>query len=173
MSSRQDNRTTDQFKQDIKNCTMLERKLMQAYVDWLNTKVPGEDKYTFTDNGVDNTGEYIADPKKVTLDADFLLRRSGRPAYKIDIKFCRTENRYFHLKIGQLENYIQNNVAIVNFMDVDGPNPRFCILKPTDLAEWLEHGPKVKFWSKPCIRFKVSSEHLHWHPVRLNSKHSD
>lgn len=166
--NRKDNRTTKQFAKDIKECTKIERTLMTMYVDWLNSKVTDENKYTFVDNGVDNSGKYIAKDHKVTMDADFLLLRKGRPAYKIEIKFCRTENKNFHLKTSQLEYYIQNNVAVVNFMDVDGANPRFCILKPDDLAQWMEHGEKIEFkpWGyKECVRFPVKSEHLTWHKV--------
>jgi hypothetical protein len=167
---RQDWRTTEQFQSDIKDSTKLERKLMAAYVTWLNSRIRDENKYSFDDYSAGNDGEFIEDGK-VTCDADFLLRRSGRPAYKIDIKFCKPNKDCFHLKVNQLESYIQNNVAIVNFMGVNTDNPRFCILKPDELAEWLATGEQVKYrnWgNKLCIKFPVDSDHLVWHEVKLS-----
>lgn len=170
MRNRYDVRTKEQFKDDIKKATATEAVLMAVYVDWLNTNLDA-DKYTFSDHGIDNTGEFIEDGKKVTHDADFILQRKGKRNKKIDIKFCREERTCSHLKVSQLDSYVQDDVCIVNFMGLNGTNPRFCIIPPKDIVEWLRVGERVKFFpwgGQLCI--KLPNEEMTWHNVDLKGQ---
>lgn len=165
MHPRRDFRTKHKFAKDIKECTLIENKLMSKYVDWLNTNSKIPTPYYFEDHGIDNSGAYISDNKKVDTRADFLLKNLGRPSRKIEIKFCRKDMDVFHLKVSQIRKYIEADVCIVNFMGIDGPNPRFCILTPKMLKEALETGEKVFFkaWGKDCIRF--TNDTLKWNKI--------
>lgn len=164
-----DLRSKSQFEKHIKECTLIEKELMQVYVNWLNAKrSTGSPEYTFIDHGVDNTGKLIERSCDVDMSADFILRRLGRQDKKIDIKFCRPEHKIFHLKVSQMLEYIQEDVCIINFMGIDGKNPRFCILTPGALAQWLDLGERIKFrpWGgKEVIRFHNSD--FEWHKVQL------
>jgi hypothetical protein len=165
MEYRRDGRSVERFAQDLKDCHRVENQLMTLYVGWLNSRIRNDDKYSFEDNGVDNSGKLLTD-KQVTSAADFLLIRAGHSAKHIDIKFCREERKTFHLKVSQLNQYVKNNVAIINYMGSDGENRRFCIIKPDEIKWLLKYGEKVKFavWGyKECIRCYVND--FEWHKV--------
>lgn len=162
--SRFDFRTKEKFKKDIKECTKIESVLMKLYVDWLNS-IRDQDtaEYTYEDHGIDNSGEYL---DKVDARADFLLKRPGTRNKKIDIKFARKDVKVFHLKVNQIIQYIQDDVCVVNFIGAETDSPRFCIIPPSELSEWLRCGERVKYkaWGgKLCIRFPVDD--MEWHSV--------
>lgn len=150
MNYRFDNRSKDQFIKDIKECSIFEKELMQLYVDWLNKSKP---IYTYSDHGVDNTGEFIEKDGDVNSKADYVLHTEGKRDRRIEVKHCKPERNVFHLKTSHVKRCIKDDVCIINWMNTDGPNRRFCILTPKVLAEKLESGPHVKMWSKPVIRF--------------------
>lgn len=162
MKFRKDIRTDKQFEKDIAECTAIEQVLMQKYVDWLNSKLKDNNLYFFEDNGVDNSGNLIRDDKKVSTKADFLLKREGKPNRKIEIKFARKDIDSFHLKTYQLEKYILTDTCIVNFTNSDSDTPKFCILTPKTMSDYLKSGERVVFWQKPCVRFSVKDEKLNW-----------
>jgi hypothetical protein len=170
MSYRFDTRSEEQFKKDIKESTQIERKLMEVYVAWLNSggghRPAGS--YSFQDNGVDNSGEYIKDDKKVHTGADFILKTQGGRNKKVEIKFCRPEVSRFHLKVSQIKKYIENDVCIVNFMGIDSNQPRFCILTPAVMTKALRDNVPVKMWNKECIRFKNAD--MDWEYVTIPSE---
>lgn len=150
MSYRFDKRSKKDFIKHIKECSIFEKELMQLYVDWLNLK---SKIYSYSDSGIDNSGEFIEDDKKVTSKADFLLHKQGGRDRKIEIKHCKPERSVFHLKTSHVKRCIKEDVCIINWMNTDGPDRRFCILTPKVLAEKLKNGPHVKMWSKDVIRF--------------------
>lgn len=153
---RKDNRTLSQFKKDIKESSLTERKLMNLYLDFLNSKVTDNNYYYYLDNGIDNSGEFISNDKKVTSDPDFLLCRQGNPNHKIEIKFCKPDTDRFHLKLGHIKRCIKEDVCIINWMGIETENRRFCILTPKELKYWLKNGYHTSMWSKPCIRIMNS-----------------
>jgi hypothetical protein len=150
--TRRDNRNLQQFKQDIKISHKIELELMTIYVNWLNSAKGGG--YSFKNYGVDNSGKFIPNDREVSLNADFLLCRDSFSDRKIEIKFCREDYNEFHLKVHQINDYIKEDVCVVNFMGINTNKKRFCILTPTTLKEALNKGPIVTKWSKPCLRFK-------------------
>jgi len=155
---RLDSRTKEQFAADIKAATAQEKILMGLYVEWLNkTKGSGKAPYSFTDNGVDNSGEYL-EPGTAHAAADFILHKKGGRDKKIEIKFCRPERPEFNFKVAQMEKYVREDVCIINFMGVETQNRRFCIFTPKDLKEALASGERKRFWHKDCIRFKTNQQ---------------
>lgn len=156
-----DNRSKEQFSKDIKECTSIERLLMEDYVKYLNSRLNKKNHYKFIDHGVDNSGEFL-EAKKVVTKADFLLTHPNQPDRKIEIKFCRKNNSVFHLKIHQLESYIKKDVAIVNWMGIDTPEKRFCILTPQMMKDLLTNGKRIFFkpWMKECIR--IENKDMEW-----------
>lgn len=156
MSYRFDSRSKDEFVNDIKDCTVIERKLMEIYVSWLNSTK--KNKYTFSDNGVDNSGKFIEDDNKIHTSSDFILHTEGKRDKKIEIKFCRPLLPRFHLKINQIKKYISTDTCIVNFMGIESETPKFCILTPSMLQEYLNNGNRVVMWHKECIRFNCKDQ---------------
>lgn len=156
-----DNRSKAQFSKDIKECTSIERGLMQDYIKYLNNRPNAKHEYTFIDYGVDNSGNFL-ESSKVNTKADFLLKHPNQKDRHIEIKFCRKDNSAFHLKIHQIQQYIKKDVAIVNWMGIDTPNKRFCILTPVIMQELLKSGKRVFFkpWMKECI--KIENKDMVW-----------
>lgn len=152
---RLDSRTKEQFTADIKAATLQEKELIKLYVGWLNASGKGE--YSFTDHGVDNTGEYL-EPGTAHAAADFILHKKGGRDKKIEIKFCRPERPEFNFKVAQLEKYVREDVCIINFMGVETQNRRFCIFTPASLKEALASGERKRMWHKDCIRFKTNQQ---------------
>lgn len=161
---RQDKRSLDQFKKDIKSSHVTERRLMQAYVNWLNSR---QDKqpYDWKDNGVDNSGEYIEDPKKVKSTADFVLIREGQKPRTIEIKNSKKNNKDFHLKQNHINRALKEDICFINFMGTETDTPSFCILTPQMMAEAIKDRQRVFFWDKWCFKF-LTSEFI-FHPVVL------
>jgi len=149
---RKDKRTDEQFAQDILDCTSIEQKLMQLYVDDLNKRKGGG--YTFAAHGVDNKGKLIKDDKKVSTKADFLVTKNGI-SHKIEIKFSRPNNIDFHIKRSQLESYVKQDCCIIMFMGTDTDQIRYCIMLPQNYPHYLEHGQKKLLWGKDVIRFLI------------------
>lgn len=156
-----DSRTKAEFAKDIKDATAIESKLMKSYVLWLNFNRRAEPSYFFINNGIDNTGKYIADRQKVKAHADFLLCRVGRSPRKIDIKFCRKDYKSFHLKVNQLTKYLKDDVCIVNWMGIETPNRRFCIIRPKEIAKLLKTGRRKRKWSKDVI--EIYNTEVEWY----------
>lgn len=160
-SYRYDNRSESEFARHISECHKIERTLMKYYVNYLNRNKRKDTKYSFKDNGCDNTGNLIKNDKKVTTDADFLLLREGMPDRKIDIKFSKKDGTAFHLKVNQLKQYIKNDVCIICFCDAHGPNTRFCIITPAMQRQMLNAGKFIKFpqWGNKLVVKCLNSEH--------------
>jgi len=159
LSYRFDHRTKEQFIKNIKECSLIEHQLMTIYVDWLNSNIDDDNKFFFEDHGIDNTGAFIANSKNVDCRADFVLKRKGKKDKKIDIKFSKQHLDNFHLKVKHIQQYIYTDTCVVNFMGIDTPNPKFCILPPKDLNSWFICGKMIDYapWGyKPCIRFSVN-----------------
>ncbi len=163
MNYRKDKRTVEQFAQDIKDCSYIEKDLMILYVSWLNRNPARVADYWFEDFGCDNSGELIKEEGKVSTKADFLLHKPGFADRRIEIKFSRKDNETFHFKLNQLRSYVKNDVCIVNWMGIDTPNKRFCIYTPAQIKQLIASGDQVIFWDKPCIR--IQSEGCKWQTV--------
>ncbi len=165
MNYRKDNRTKNQFANDIIECTKIERELMCLYVDDLNKRKGGL-VYTFIDNGIDNSGKLIEKDREVTTKADFLLKKAKGKDRAIEIKFCRKDFKIFHLKTSQLKSYIKQDCCVVMFMGIDTENIRYTILTPLDMQAVLDGYPDVFFWGKKQKRLPIKD--FNWFYVNRN-----
>jgi len=167
LNYRKDNRTKNQFADDIIECTKIERELMNIYVDDLN-KRKGAYIYTFVDNGIDNSGKLIENDKEITTSADFKLKKIKGRDRLIEIKFCRKDLNVFHLKTSQLKSYIRQDCCVVMFMGIDTENIRYTILKPSDMEAVLLGYKDVFFWGKKQKRLPIKD--FNWYYVNINRK---
>lgn len=152
MKYRKDRRSVAQFRKDIQESSQIEQELMEVYVSDLS-KRRGV-KYTFKDNGCDNTGKLLED-RNVTTDPDFLLITPSGIKHKIEIKFSRPDKEDFHLKDDQLKAMYRHDCCLIMFMGIDTPNRRYCVIKPDKFMEILEKAPKKVIWSKDARRLLV------------------
>jgi hypothetical protein len=151
-----DNRSKEQFASDIAKCTAVEKELMIFYVDWLNKNLKDKGQvYTFTDNGIDNSGKLLAD-NEVDSRPDFVLHSPKGKKHFIEIKFSIKSNPKFHIKMNHVRRCIDEDICIVMFMDIEGKNKRFCILTPSKFKKLLEDPSRIvefKPWGyKECLR---------------------
>lgn len=156
---RLDSRTKEQFAEDIKAATAQEKVLMGLYVGWLNASGKGE--YSFTDHGVDNSGEYL-EPGTAHTAADFILHKKGGKDKKIEIKFSRKYTDQLHIKISQLNSYSKNKVDILIFMDLN-TNCHFTFISHKEIENLLQNGYKCRMWHKDCIR--LYTKNLSWQKI--------
>lgn len=159
MKYRKDKRTREQFKRDIEESTKIERVLMELYTADLSRR--RGIKYTFEDNGCDNSGKLLAD-KHVTTDPDFLLITPAGKRHKIEIKFSRPDKEDFHLKDDQLRAMQKHACALVVFMGTETPNRRYCVIKPDQFPIILEKCPKKVLWSKDARQ--LMTKDFEWFP---------
>ena len=158
LNYRRDNRSVEQFANDIKNSTSIEQSLMTLYVKHLNKISKGKDVWSFVDTGVDNTGKLIKDDKRVSTEADFELFKNQVSQGKFDVKFSRKKVRNLHLKEQQLISYLKQNAKIILFMDVE--RPEYILLEMNDIQKLIQDGKRVWFWSKWCR--KINCKDYTW-----------
>lgn len=161
-----DKRTEQEFVNDIAEATSIEKGLMELYVDDLNRRQGN--LYSYSNHGVDNSGNYIPDIKHVNSKADFILHKRGSRDRLIEIKFSKPTTSTFHLKVSQLESYIKQDCCIVMFMGVDSENCSYTILLPKNYRNYIDAGEKKRMWGKDCIRFKVKD--FTWYKVNKSNE---
>lgn len=139
MNYRFDNRSKDQFKEDIKKHTMTERALFLLWLD-LVEKETGE-RPEFTDTGCGKGGDFL-DDKAVSTDPDFDVVGYG----KMEVKFAKPVlTKSFHLKSNQVKSYIEKGASILMVNGSDQDVPTFTILKPKALKTIMEECPIVSW----------------------------
>lgn len=159
---RKDARSEDEFKDDIAECTRIESQLMSIYVNDLGRRT--NKKYTFADNGIDNSGEYHAD-NKITSDADFILYTPEKKSHLIEIKFSRPDCSRFHLKVSQIKSYIKQDCCIIMFMGIDTEQSRYTIITPKDMINIQNTAEEISLWYKQVYRLKTKD--FIWYPVSM------
>lgn len=163
MKYRKDSRSEKQFAKDIKECSTIENRLINAYINDLSNR-KGK-KYSYRDNGVDNTGELIKDDKKVTTDADFVIITPEGKEYLAELKFSKPDTNRFHIKINQLISYEKQNACLVMFMGIETDNCRYTIILPQDIPNILKTAYRTNLWYKPVVR--LFNKDFTWYPVKL------
>lgn len=156
LTYRQDKRSPEKFKKDIKNRTSKERFLVQFFkkrMEALGHTV------TVIDNGVDNTGKVL---KKVSSDADYRIIIDGKEGL-YDIK-CGPVKSKCTYKTHNLKKYVKNNTSILLFYNtgfIDKPphnikaEARCATISPANIQKMLDdHKPycEPKFGNKECIK---------------------
>ncbi|MBA4542908.1 hypothetical protein H1164_08335 [Thermoactinomyces daqus] len=159
LAYRMDNRTPEQFKKDIFECTMIERKIVDAYANHIFNKFGIE--LTIKDNGTDNTGKV---QKRVTTKADFLV--NGVP---LEVKFNREMQQVFRIKTYQVNSYLKQDVRILWVNGLTTKQPLFTIMKKHDL-QFLVDGcePKPFFpWGNKLV-YELNADDYVWFPISID-----
>lgn len=117
---RMDNRTEEEFKRDIEIGTAAELDIIKRYAHYVK-RVYGID-IVVTDNGCDNSGQFLAD-YQVSTDADFLI--NGKTA---EIKFNNTVLSKFRVKASQVESYWKQGASIIWVNGYLSKYPKFTLI---------------------------------------------
>ena len=156
-----DNRSEEEFKEDIKNHTMSERTLFFLWLDLIEKDTGKRPK--FTDTGCGNDGEFLEN-SKVKTDPDFTVEGYG----EIEVKFSKPLIKtYFHLKTNQIKNYCTRRATILMVNGAGEETPMFTMLKPEALDAIVRDCKAINFkgfgW-KPAYRILVSR--FLWRPLK-------
>lgn len=170
--SRFDNRSKNQFIQDIKTSHKIEAEIaVRLCVSWhAKTGIWPE----LIPAGLDFTGEYVSQNNKVTCDPDFSI--DG-----LFVEITRSNNecsRYFHEKKYKVDKCISNGHSMV-FVNgfVQYKQPNFILLNHKQLEEFTNkskskykdavqpgHG-KTGFTGKPAYRYDIYWFKDLWRPL--------
>lgn len=124
---RADNRSMEQFKEDIKEGNRIESEIIQRYCDKMG--------YSYTQLGHDD-GEF---KEKSNSLADFLV--DGKV---LEVKFCRNKIKKFHLKKHHVDEYIKQGAMILFVMGWDEKEPIYTLIDPRNII----NNPVKVFWNK-------------------------
>lgn len=149
-----DNRTKEQFAQEIKDGNRIERKLLER---WL----PTVGNPSYTDTGCGNDGEFLAF-EDVNTDPDFHVDGIG----SVEVKFARPIPANFHLKVSQVKQYIEQNAQLLMVLGAGKEFPKYTLISVDDLQFLLDACDHVvcrQFGNKKAIR--VPAEWIEWKPL--------
>ena len=135
---RMDNRTRDQFIQDIKQGNEREAraiKLFKDYLYWLHGYI-GEIK----ENGVDMSGEFIEDATKIHTGADY---RVGANELPLEVKTSVGHTLEIYLKVEQVNSYIKQGSALLFVNGIERPSPAFTFFTSQDLEKVVGNSEEV------------------------------
>jgi hypothetical protein len=135
---RMDSRTKEQFIQDIKVGNERERLAVTLFKNYLRRE------FGFTgdikENGVDMTGDFIEDDKKVTTGADYVVGVAELP---MEVKTSTGHNVDIYLKVKQIDAYIRQGASILYVNGIERDIPAFTFWTVEDLKEMRRTLEKV------------------------------
>lgn len=150
---RLDHRTVEQFEKDIKECSNIERQIIDNYAHMFFKKhgyFPN-----IENNGVDNSGNLIK--RRVNSNADFLV-----DGELIEVKFSKKDQKKFHFKTSQLRSYIKQGASILFINGYETDSPRYTTFDTQVQEKWLSEKEPFYFfpWRKEVIR--VEETEVDW-----------
>ncbi|SFH22405.1 hypothetical protein SAMN05660649_04332 [Desulfotomaculum arcticum] len=152
---RMDNRTVEQFAEDIAQGTRVEREIISWYVRYYEMKY--KIALEVEDNGCDNSGKLLERGEVNTL-ADFKL--NGQP---VEVKFNNKRLLRFHFKVDQLESYLKQRASVIWVNGYETDSPVFTVLKTVDLERIRKTRKPVAFllWGgKMC--YEIQAQEFKW-----------
>ena len=125
-----DERTKEEFKRDVRKSTEKENELIEL---WLNKveEVTGQRPKCERTSKKGAKGEFL-ESKDVTVQADFSVDGYGLVEVKFSKPFITTS---FHLKVGQIKKYIEQEACVLMVNGVDTDKPKFAIIRPRTLKK--------------------------------------
>lgn len=152
-SYRFDNRSKEEFKEQIKKTTEQERTLLELWIKKQKKKVK------YRDLGCGQHGELLKS-HEVSTDADFEVDGFG----PFEVKFARkTLAKFFHLKKNQVKSYIRQKAYILMVNGAEENAPSYALLDP-DFIKMIPEIYETVSWqgfgNKPSYRIPL--EDLEW-----------
>jgi hypothetical protein len=161
VSYREDVRSHDEFKRDIKAGAIAEHKILQRWLNVIEKETGSRPKYK--NNGCDNSGKYLKD-NQVTQDADYEVDGYGL----VEIKFSKPKlNNVLHLKVNQVNRILSDktNILFANGWLCKG-NTTFCFITPRDLNIAIKNADKVRWvgfgWK---MSYRININQFKWQPL--------
>lgn len=148
---RMDTRSFKQFRADIREGHESEWRIIKTFARIIERETGV--RPMIRANGSDMSGRYLR-PEEATCDADFWVGTR-----LVEVKFDRTFNKHFHLKVHQLEAYVRQGAVILFVRGYGSGRELMAILEPKKL---LEAYPQVwhEKWQEMAVR--VPAKDIHW-----------
>lgn len=160
MSYRFDNRTEEKFKKQIKFSTMLEAYFFNRWMqvcDKLDHVFPDNPR----DNGVDNSGEFIA--KGATSGADYMVDLKYNDMHindmPLEVKWVPTHGK-LTLKEGDLKAYIRESAGILFIYNSKRHGVDLRMPKDFNFDKHIEKLESIEDQFKWAIMFPENVENL-------------
>lgn len=147
---RKDWRNDKEFENDILLGHKAEKDIINSFANYLR-EVEGM-KVIVEDNGVDNSGAFVAEDK-VSTDADFLVN-----GQLIEVKFMNNLCKEFRFKKDQLRSYIKQDATVLFVNGWQTDEPVFTLMSPEkmkDISETRIARPFQPWGFKPCYFLKA------------------
>jgi hypothetical protein len=155
---RMDNRTKEQFIQDIKKGNERERLAITLFKHFLKRE------FGFTgdivENGVDMTGDFIEDTKQVTTGADYMVGNNP-----LEVKTSTGHNTTIYLKVKQVDSYIRQGASVLYVNGIERDIPAFTFWTVEDLKEMkrtLEKETPPNNINGGKLSYKVDAMNYEW-----------
>jgi hypothetical protein len=157
---RYDNRTQDQFIQDIKKGTARERLAISLFKNYLRRE------FGFTgvikENGCDMSGAFIEDGRKVSTEADYLVGEAQLP---LEVKTSAGHIINIHIKAKQLDSYIRQGASILYVNGIEQNVPAFTLWTVEELKHMREILPTVippRNINGGKLSYRINALDYHW-----------
>lgn len=147
MKYRQDNRTKEEFAENIKECSKIEESLISTYVADIILRT-GK-KYSWRAANDLAKGELVEKDSDVTSEADFIVAGPDGDV-KTEIKFARKHDKVFRLKVSHLKSYIKQKATLVVFMGIEQSEPKYTVISTELMQKFIDTLPDKYFpaWKK-------------------------
>ena len=138
VDKRFDNRSKDDFKKHIKFTTQVEKYFFNRWLEVCKNN-PDVDIDNWSDNGIENDGEYIATGTN-TSGADYMVDMTYHGTYKnlpLEMKWVPTAGK-FTLKVNDLKAYIKEEAAILFIYNAESCGTNLRTPKHHDLDKYTK-----------------------------------
>jgi hypothetical protein len=133
---RMDNRTKEQFIQDIRKGNERERLAITLFKHYLRRELGFTG--SIDENGVDMSGDFIENEKAVSTGADYKVN-----GQLLEVKTSTGHNTMIYLKVKQIDAYIRQGASILYVNGIERDIPSFTFWTVEDLKEMKRTLEKV------------------------------
>lgn len=123
-----DGRSQEQFIQDIQKGNDRERLAITLFKSFLRREFGSE--IVIEENGVDMSGDFIQDARKVTAEADYKVNGE-----LMEVKTGSGHSRNIYLKVRQVDSYIKQNASLLYVNGINSQVPAFTFWTVEELKE--------------------------------------
>jgi len=149
MDKRFDRRTKEEFKKDIRKGAKEQSIIINSWL--LSVDKDGNRELLVKDNGIDNSGNFINSPHRVTCDPDYYVEGYGLIEVQYSNTWCK---KYFHIKRNKILACIRQDAIILMVNGWGDDHPKCTLITPgqcrviaarLDLVNWFGGGNKESY----------------------------
>ena len=152
---RMDNRTEEEFMEDILEGAIIERDIIERYARYV-LRVYGI-SIVITDNGCDNSGEFLLEGQ-VNTKADYLI--NSKPC---EIKHFKPNFGELPVKSGPMQKYLDQGARILLVNGYNSTQPKFTLIQPEQIREIIDTMAPVPYapWGGKMV-YMLHKDNFKW-----------